>query len=101
MARVWLNGQDLGLLWKPPFTVDVTEHVKVGKNELKVDVTNLWSNRLVGEMQYPDAFPGEGPRTFKPKWISKRKLKENRAIQPSGLAGPVQIKAIQKVALQP
>ena len=99
MARVWLNGQDLGLLWKPPFTVDVTEHVKVGKNELKVDVTNLWSNRLVGEMQYPDAFPGEGPRTFKPKWISKRKLKENRAIQPSGLAGPVQIKAIRKVSL--
>lgn len=101
MARVWLNGQDLGLLWKPPFTVDVTEYLKVGKNELKVDVTNLWSNRLVGEMQYPDTFPGEGPRTFKPKWISKRKLKEGRAIQPSGLAGPVQIKTIRKIALHP
>lgn len=49
---------DLGLLWKPPFVVDVTEHLTPGKNELRVDVTHLWSNRLVGELKYPDGFPG-------------------------------------------
>lgn len=97
MARVRLNGRDLGLLWKPPFVVDVTDHLKVGKNELKVDVTNLWSNRLLGEMKYPDGFPGEAKNTFVPKWSSKRKLKANRAIQPSGLAGSVNVKAIRKV----
>jgi hypothetical protein len=99
MARVWLNGKDLGLLWKPPFTVDVTDYLKTGKNELNVDVTNLWSNRLLAELKYPDGFPDEGERTFKPVWSSKRKFKESRRIQPSGLAGPVQIKAIRKIQL--
>ncbi|MDF7823433.1 glycosyl hydrolase [Pontiellaceae bacterium B12227] len=100
MARVWLNGHDLGLLWKPPFTVDVTDHLRAGKNELKVDVTNLWSNRLLAELKYPDGFPGEGERTFKPVWSSKRKFNESRRIQPSGMAGPVQIKPIRKIPLQ-
>lgn len=100
MARVWLNGNDLGLLWKPPFIVDVTDHLRAGTNELKVDVTNLWSNRLVGEMKYPGGFPGEAKNTFTPTWHSKRKLKESRKIQPSGLEGPVQIKANQKIPLQ-
>ena len=100
MARVWLNGNDLGLLWKPPFTVDVTDHLRAGTNELKVDVTNLWSNRLVGEMKYPGGFPGEAKNTFTPTWHSKRKLKEGRKIQPSGMEGPVQIKTIRRVPLQ-
>jgi hypothetical protein len=41
MARVWLNGIDLGLLWKPPFVVDATDALRAGRNELRVDVTNL------------------------------------------------------------
>ena len=100
MARVWLNGNDLGLIWKPPFAVDVTDHLRAGKNELKVEVTNLWSNRLVGEMKYPGGFPGEAKNTFTPTWFSKRKLKQGRKIQPSGLAGPVQLQAIRKIRLQ-
>lgn len=100
MARVWLNGVDLGLLWKPPFVVDVTDQLRAGKNELKVDVTNLWSNRLVGEMKYPGGFPGQAKNEFTPTWLSKRKLKKGRGIQPSGLAGPVEMKAIQKIPLR-
>jgi hypothetical protein len=100
MARVWLNGKDLGLLWKPPFAVDVTDHLRAGVNELKVDVTNLWSNRLVGEMLYPSGFPHQPEKTFTPTWFSKRRLTKDRKIQPSGLAGPVQIKAVRRVSLQ-
>jgi hypothetical protein len=99
MARVWLNGNDLGLLWKPPFVVDVTDHLRAGKNELKVDVTNLWSNRLVGELKYPGGFPDQTSKEFTPTWFSKRKLGKGRRIQPSGLAGPVDIKAIRKTRL--
>ena len=65
-----------------------------------MDVTNLWSNRLLAELKYPDGFPGGGERTFKPVWSSKRKFKESRRIQPSGLAGPVQIKTLCKIPLQ-
>jgi len=100
MARVYLNGKDLGLLWKPPFVIDVTEHLKPGKNELRVDVTNLWSNRLVGELKYPDGFPGKEKQTFTPFWLSDRRVKANRALQPSGLAGPVRVQAIRKVPVQ-
>lgn len=99
MARVWLNGADLGLVWKPPFVVDVGDHLRAGKNDLRVDVTNLWSNRLVGELKYPDGFPEVSEKTFTPTWFSKRRLKKNRQIQASGLAGPVNILSVKKIPL--
>ncbi|WP_160148123.1 glycosyl hydrolase [Rubripirellula obstinata] len=100
MARVWLNDTDLGLLWKPPFIVDATDALRAGRNELRVDVTNLWSNRLVGELNHPDGFPDAATREFTPTWFAKRRLNKGRRIQPSGLAGPVEIKAIQKIRLR-
>ena len=42
MARVKLNGQDLGLLWKPPFRLDITDALSSGENRLEVRVINLW-----------------------------------------------------------
>jgi hypothetical protein len=53
LARVKLNGKDLGILWKPPFRVDITEAAKAGDNALEVEVTNLWINRLIGDEQLP------------------------------------------------
>jgi hypothetical protein len=49
VAEVTLNGKPLGILWKPPYTCDVSGLVRSGKNELKVEITNLWANRLVGD----------------------------------------------------
>jgi hypothetical protein len=31
MAQVKLNGEDLGILWNPPFRVDITAVVKPGE----------------------------------------------------------------------
>jgi hypothetical protein len=53
IARAKLNGRDLGILWKPPFAVDVTDALKPGDNELEIEVTNLWPNRLIGDEQLP------------------------------------------------
>ncbi len=56
IAEAKLNGHDLGILWKPPFRVDITEALKAGANELVVNVVNLWPNRLIGDdMLPPDA----------------------------------------------
>ncbi len=41
IAQVTLNGQDLGMLWKPPFRLDLTAAAKPGDNALEVRVVNL------------------------------------------------------------
>jgi hypothetical protein len=53
VAEVTVNGKALGILWKPPYTLDVTGLLRPGKNELKIDITNLWANRLVGDAKLP------------------------------------------------
>jgi len=53
IAEAKLNGHDLGILWKPPFRVDVTEVLQAGANELTVNVVNLWPNRLIGDDMLP------------------------------------------------
>jgi len=53
IAEAKLNGHDLGILWKPPFRVDITKILRAGANELTVDVVNLWPNRLIGDDMLP------------------------------------------------
>ncbi|MEI6950086.1 glycosyl hydrolase [Paraflavisolibacter sp. H34] len=54
MAEVTVNGKPLGMLWKPPFLVDITGAARAGENVLEVQVTNLWPNRLIGDEQLPE-----------------------------------------------
>jgi len=70
IAEVKLNGKDLGILWKPPFRVEVTDALKDGKNDLEVRVTNLWPNRLIGDEQLPEdrEWRGHGLATV-PQWV--------------------------------
>jgi len=51
LAEVRLNGQSVGIAWKPPYRVDVTGALKAGNNQLEIDVANLWWNRMVGDRQ--------------------------------------------------
>ena len=44
IAQVKLNNKDLGILWKPPYCVEITEAARKGDNALEVKVTNLWPN---------------------------------------------------------
>jgi len=53
LAEVRLNGWDLGVLWKAPFWLDVTDAVRAGSNDLQVRVTNTWPNRLIGDEERP------------------------------------------------
>lgn len=45
-ARLFVNGQDAGILWAVPYLCDVTELLKDGINTLKIEVTNLPANRI-------------------------------------------------------
>jgi len=53
LARVHINGRDLGVVWKEPYRLDVTDAVRAGSNDLEIAVTNLWTNRLIGDEQLP------------------------------------------------
>ena len=45
-ARVYLNGKFLGCAWAVPFVLDCRDALRKGKNELRIEVTNLPANRI-------------------------------------------------------
>ena len=81
LAEVTLNGQPLGTLWKEPFALPVSEALREGSNELEVHVTNVWMNRLIGDLQ-PDC---PHPTTY----TSARFYRADSPLRPAGLLGPV------------
>jgi len=81
LAEVSVNGKALGILWKAPFRVDVTDALKPGANALEIRVTNLWVNRLIGDEQ-----PGV---TKKYTLTTQQFYRADSPLLPSGLLGPV------------
>lgn len=53
LAEVQVNGQSCGIVWSPPFRVDVTAAVKPGVNRLEIEVVNFWPNRVIGDAGLP------------------------------------------------
>ena len=49
IAEVEVNGKSAGLVWAPPYRVDVTSALKPGANKLEIKVTNEWTNRQMGD----------------------------------------------------
>lgn len=88
LAEVIVNGKSLGIVWKTPFRVNVTEPFKQGENALVVKVTNLWVNRLIGDLQ-----PGN---TKKITYTTQAFYQANSPLLPSGLLGPVKIVRLLK-----
>ena len=82
IAEVTVNGKPVGgILWKPPFQVDVSSTLKPGRNELTVKVTNLWPNRMIGDLQ-------TGVTTTY-SWTDFRPFKPDSPLLESGMLGPV------------
>jgi hypothetical protein len=53
IAEVEVNGKPAGMVWAPPYRVDVTNELKPGANQLTIKVTNEWTNRIVGDRLSP------------------------------------------------
>ena len=83
MAHVYVNGKDLGLLWKEPYKMDISEALVEGNNTLEIKVTNSWGNQLIGE----SALPME-ERAAKTSWEF---YSPADPLPTSGLLGPVKI----------
>jgi hypothetical protein len=52
-AQVFLNRRFAGYIWHPPYRVDLTPFIQLGKNELKIVVGNSAINTLAGRSR-PD-----------------------------------------------
>jgi len=87
LAEVYINGNKVDLLWKSPFTVDVSKHLKAGRNQLAIKVTNQWTNRLIGDKANPqtkvlDAYTAPFGAPYQ--------------LTESGLIGPIKLLAIER-----
>ncbi len=83
LAEVMVNGKSLGIVWKKPFRVDLTDALKPGANAIEIAVTNLWVNRLIGDQQAGVAT--KYSYTTMPFYAADSRL------VPSGLLGPVRV----------
>ena len=83
LAQVFVNGKDMGTLWKSPYRADITEVLKAGTNDIEIRVTNLWVNRIIGDLQ-PDC-------KTKYTYPAFPFYKADSPLLPSGLMGPVDI----------
>lgn len=54
LAGVKVNGKDLGVTWKEPYHVEITDAVKPGSNTIEIAVTNLWANRMIADAALPE-----------------------------------------------
>jgi hypothetical protein len=92
MAQVKLNGHDLGILWKPPFRVNVSGALHSGPNKLEIRVADLWPNRMIGDAALP---PSE-----RFTWSSYEPFTKDSPLPKSGLLGPVTLRPAEKVILE-
>jgi hypothetical protein len=83
LAEVKVNGQSCGIVWTPPFRVDITRALKPGPNELVVEVVNFWPNRIIGDAGLP-------PQQRLTR-TNIRRLTAETPLMRSGLFGPVTV----------
>ncbi|AWI09462.1 glycosyl hydrolase [Ereboglobus luteus] len=55
VAEVTVNGKRAGTLWRPPYKLDITDCVRVGKNALQISVANTWVNRCLHDATLPES----------------------------------------------
>ena len=114
IAQVKINNKDLGVIWTAPWRVEIPWGLlKTTNNQLQIEVTNVWANRLIGDEQEPsdcDWIPGyiSGGYSLKefPDWFLKKQPRPSKGrfcfttwnyftkdspLVSSGLLGPVRI----------
>jgi len=103
VARVKLNGRDLGVVWTAPWHVEVTGVIRPDVNDLEIEVANLWPNRLIGDARLPKEkrLTVTNVRTYDTMasgtyscQVCKARKKSGQAAQllSSGLLGPVTLR---------
>ena len=95
LGEVTLNGRSLGIVWKPPYRIEITNAAGTGQNKLEVEITNTWANRLVGDAKLP---PDQRYCKTNIKHSGTPGIPwEDIPLRESGLLGPVElVQAVEK-----
>jgi hypothetical protein len=105
IAEVTLNGKRLGLVWLPPYRIEISGAVRAGTNQAEIRIANLWANRLNGDSLRPESdrftrsnldriqIDPTSDRSYDrvPRGKTRPVYKETPPLMKSGLFGPVQI----------
>lgn len=102
IARVRINGTDLGVIWTAPWRVTITGVVQAEGNHLEIAVANRWPNRLIGDQQESDAavrtvkwdsglLGGREFKTGRYTFATRHSFTAESELLPSGLLGPVTV----------
>ena len=115
IADVTINGKYLGVVWLPPYRVEISGAVKSGLNQLEIRVANLWANRLNADSLRPESErftrsnldriqtdPTSDSSYGKvPRGKTRPVYKDIPPLMKSGLFGPVQIITPRDTSFQP
>lgn len=103
LARVILNGRDLGVSFCAPWQVKIPSGVlKAGQNELEIRFTNNWANRLIGDTQLPPekrvgqtwvAIRDTPRKTPEKTYTVYSSYCRDDRLFPCGLLGPVELRS--------
>jgi len=102
LARVRLNGKEMGTVWTAPWRIRTSGALQKKGNRLEIEVSNLWINRLIGdeaqpwdgveEGKWPDwLLEGRSRPTGRYTFTTHRFYKAGDTLAPSGLMGKVTI----------
>jgi hypothetical protein len=99
VAEVYLNGEKMGILWKPPYKIDISRVARAGENSLTLEVANTWSNRLTGDGLLRESERYTKTNITGPDYLTRTLWKDAPLLE-SGLMGPVNIQFARKVAIK-
>ncbi|MGA7156166.1 MAG: glycosyl hydrolase [Acidobacteriaceae bacterium] len=84
IASVVVNGVPVQTTWRAPFLVRVDRQLHKGDNIVEIQVTNLWPNRIIGDLQASAA--------VQYTHTNVRAYSRNSPLLPSGLLKPVTVR---------
>jgi hypothetical protein len=87
-AEAWLNGKPLGAAWKRPRRLPCGAALLRGRNELRIEVANLWIHAMVQRPEPPEWKTLE--ETVGIRWGRYGERKPD-TLPPAGLLGPVRL----------